>query len=86
MSGPSQTVYLSPTGPALILVYDQGTNKLNAMPLHQDYPMPRESEYNKLLEDNDVKALYENLSQGSRITADIYMRRQEERNCENGFF
>lgn len=37
--------------------------------------MPRQSEYNKLLEDKDVKAWYDNLSQGSQITADIYLRR-----------
>lgn len=37
--------------------------------------MSKESEYAKLLEDKDLKAWHSNLSQGSPITADVYLRR-----------
>ncbi|MGI0080670.1 MAG: hypothetical protein ACRECH_13735 [Nitrososphaerales archaeon] len=37
--------------------------------------MTKESECAKLLEDKEVNAWYDNLSQGSRVTAYIYMRR-----------
>lgn len=37
--------------------------------------MSKESEYVKLLADEDVRAWHDNLSQGSPITADVYLRR-----------
>jgi hypothetical protein len=37
--------------------------------------MAKESAYAKLLEDKDVNAWHDNLSQGSPITADVYLRR-----------
>ncbi|MCL4518687.1 MAG: site-specific integrase, partial [Thaumarchaeota archaeon] len=37
--------------------------------------MSKPSEYEKLLQDKDLKAWHSNLAQGSKITADVYLRR-----------
>jgi hypothetical protein len=37
--------------------------------------MPRESKYAELLKDRDARRWYDNMARGSRVTADVYLRR-----------
>jgi len=37
--------------------------------------MPHRSKYSALLQDDDVRRWYENMARGSRVTADVYLRR-----------